>query len=291
MQGMIHWDDLRVLLAVQRGRSFAVAGRSLGVDGTTVARRLRELEASLGAHLLERTPEGLIVTETGLRAVRVAERVEELVTELERETAGADERVEGLVRVTAGEGLLVHAIAPAVPALYVRHPGLQLEFVGTTRNLDLARREADVAVRLSRPRETGLVTRRLGVLEYGLYASPEYLRRRGTPRREADLAHHDFVAFDASLDSIPEMRWLAKHVPPERLVLRASTLPVLLAACASGVGILAVAQLFGGAARLTRILPSQELPSREAWGVVHPDLRKVARVQAVLDWLAEVLAG
>jgi DNA-binding transcriptional LysR family regulator len=134
------------------------------------------------------------------------------------------------------------------------------------------------------------VTRKLGVLEYGLYASPEYLRRKGTPKRAADLAKHDFIAFDASLDFIPEMRWLAQHVPPERLVLRGSTLPVLLAACASGVGILAMAQLFGDAAQLTRILPSQELPSREAWGVVHPDLRKVARVKVVQDWLAEVLA-
>jgi DNA-binding transcriptional LysR family regulator len=214
----------------------------------------------------------------------------ELVTGLEREVAGADERVEGLVRVTAGEGILVHAVAPAVPELYARYPGLQLEFIGATRTLDLARREADVAVRLSRPRETGLVTRKLGVLEYGLYASLEYLRRKGTPKRLADLASHDFVAFDASLDSVPEMRWLAKHVPPERIVLRASTLPVMLSACVSGVGILAMGRLFGRAAQLTQVLPSQELPSREAWGVVHPDLRKVARVKVVLDWLAEVLA-
>jgi DNA-binding transcriptional LysR family regulator len=291
MQAMIQWDELRVLLAIQRGRSYAIAGRALGVDGTTVSRRLRELETSIGAHLVERTPDGLVLTATGLRAIRVAEQVEELVTGLDRELLGADERIEGDVRVTAGEGLLVHAIAPAVPKLQARYPGLKLEFIGATRTLDLARREADVAVRLSRPREPGLVTRKLGVLEYGLYASADYLRRKGTPRRVAELANHDFVAFDASLDSIPEMRWLAKHVPPERLVLRASTLPVLLSACVSGVGILAMAELFGNAAPLTRVLPSQELPSREAWGVVHPDLRRVARVKVVLDWLAEVLAG
>jgi DNA-binding transcriptional LysR family regulator len=292
MQGMIPWDDLRVLLAAHRGRTLAGAGRLLGVDATTVGRRLQALEAALGARLVERTPEGLALTAAGLRAVAVAEETEDRVTRLSREVAGADARVEGVVRLTTGDGLLVHVLVPALPALRARHPALRLELLGATRALDLARREADVAVRLFRPREPGLVAKRLAPLSYGLYAAPAYLARAGAPRRAADLAAHDLVGFDDSLAGTPEMRWLARLAPAARFVVRASTTPVILAACRAGLGIAAVADVIArGEPGFTRVLPRVAPPEREAWAVLHPDLRSSARVSAVLAWLGEVLAG
>jgi DNA-binding transcriptional LysR family regulator len=291
MQAMISWDDLRVLLAAHRGGTLAGAGRLLGVDATTVGRRLSALQDALGARLVERTPDGLALTAAGLRAVAAAEATDDLVTGLARELSGADARVEGTVRLTTGDGLLVHVLAPALPALRARHPALRLELLAATRPLDLARREADVAVRFFRPREPGLVAKRLAPLSYGLYAAPAYLAQKGTPRRAADLAEHDLVGFDAALASTPEMRWLARHAPEDHFVVRASTTPVILAACRAGLGIAAVADIIArGEPGIVRVLPRVAPPEREAWAVLHPDLRASARVNAVLAWLAEVLA-
>ena len=118
------------------------------------------------------------------------------------------------------------------------------------------------------------------------------IARAGTPRRASDLAAHDLVGFDASLAGTPEMRWLARHAPDDRFVVRASTTPVLLAACRAGLGVAAVAEIIArGEPGLARILPRVALPEREAWAVLHPDLRGSARINAVLEWLGEVLAG
>ncbi|APR81631.1 Transcriptional regulator, LysR family protein [Minicystis rosea] len=291
MQAMIQWDDLRVLLAAHRGHTLAGAGRALGVDATTVGRRLHALEETLGTRLVERTPDGLVLTDAGLRAVAVAEEADARVTGLSREISGADARVAGTVRLTAGEGILVHVLAPALPALAARHPELRLELIASTRPLDLARREADLAVRLFRPREPGLVTKKLAPLAYGLYAAPAYLARRGEPRRTADLDAHDLIGFDAALSGTPEMRWLARHAPEGRFAVRASTTPVLLAACRAGLGILAVAEIIArGEPGIVRVLPRVTPPEREAWAVLHPDLRGAARVSAVLAWLDDVFA-
>jgi DNA-binding transcriptional LysR family regulator len=147
-----------------------------------------------------------------------------------------------------------------------------------------------VAVRLFRPREPALVASRAAILRYGLFASQEYLARAGVPRSGAELARRDFIGFDSSLAATPEMRWLAQHVPPERLRIRGSTIPVVLAACRAGAGIAAVAELFAAQdPGLTRVLPGIALPSREAWIVTHPDLRRSARIAAATAWIASAL--
>lgn len=290
MQAMIVWDDLRILLALHRGRTLAAAGRALGVDATTVGRRLAALEEALGARLFDRTPEGLEPTEAGRRAAALAERTDEGVTALEREVGGFDARVEGSVRLTTGDGLLAGVLIPALPALLARHPGLRLELLAGTRAYDLTRREADIAVRLFRPREPALVAMRLTPIPYGLYAAPAYLARRGSPARASELAAHDLLGFDASLERTPEMRWLLARAPEARFVVRCSTTPALLAACRAGLGIVACATRIADAEPgIARVLPRAKLPTREAWAVYHPDLRGSARIAAVLEWLAEVL--
>jgi DNA-binding transcriptional LysR family regulator len=291
MQLMIAWDDLRILLALRYG-SLAAAARILRVDATTVGRRLAASERALGTRLFTRTPEGLRPTAAGLRALAVAEQSADAISALERDVAGSDERVAGRVRITSGDGVLVHALAPALPTLVARHPLLQVELLASSRPVDLARGEADVAVRLFRPRESVLVARRAATLRCGLFASHQYLERAGTPSGLADLARHDFIGFDSSLAATPEMRWAAQHVPPERLRVRGSTIPVVLAACRAGVGIAVVAELFAvHDPELTRLLPRVALPSREAWVVTHPDLRRAARIVAVTSWITSALAN
>lgn len=292
MQAMIQWDDLRMLLAAHRSGSLARAGRALGVDATTVGRRIAALERQLETALVVRTRDGLRTTPAGARAARAAASLEEAVAAMERELAGLDARVEGVVRVTSGEAVIVHALSPALPLLRAAHPLLRVELVGTSRSLDLARGEADLAVRLFRPREPGLVTRRVAVLRYGLYAAPSYLARAGTPRGAAELRQHDVIGLDVDLESTPEMRWLSRHVPEESFRIRASTVTAVVAACRAGMGIAAVAERFVERdPNLVRILPGLAPPTREAWLVLHPDLRRTARVVAVSKWIGEALAA
>jgi DNA-binding transcriptional LysR family regulator len=289
MQGMNHWDDLRVFLAAHRGRSLAGAARLLRLDATTVGRRLAALESALGARLFDRTREGLSLTREGARVLAAAERIEEQLLGVEREVGGSDSRLEGPLRLTAGEGLMSLVLVPHLLAFRERHPGIDLELRTDARPLDLARREADVAVRLFRPREEALVVRRLGTLPYGLYGSEAYFARKGRPRTARELSRHELVTFDAALDTVPEMRWLRRHAPGARYAVRANSTSALLAACASGHGLAALATAFAATdPRLVRVVPGAKLPAREVWSAVHQELRGNARVRALVSWLGDL---
>lgn len=283
--------DLEVFLAVARGGSHAKAGKLLSVDATTVGRRLGALERALGAKLFQRDATGLSATAAGRALLPRAERVEAELSAAARELQGRDARVTGTVRITGGDGLVHDVLVPLLPALLRAHPGLSVELRADTRTLDLSRREADVALRLSRPREAGLVARKLAAVPFGLYASPEYLVRRGTPRSLADLSSHDFVAFEPELDRLPQNRWLTDTVGDLRPVVRANTTVVQTAACVAGLGIALFPTFVARReARLVRVLAGAPTPSRDLYAVVHGDLRENARVRAVLGWLAATVA-
>jgi DNA-binding transcriptional LysR family regulator len=288
---MLAWDDLRVFLAVHRTRSHAAAARALRVAATTVGRRMLVLERAVGARLFTRSPEGLVPTAAARALLARAERVEAEVQEAERELAGADQRPTGTVRITCGDGFAMFALAPALPRFLAAHPGLSVEVRADARALDLARGEADVALRSFRPRERSLVGRRLGVERYGLYASPDYLARRGTPRAATELARHDLVVYDVSLDkALAAQRWLLRLAAPPRRVTRINTTTAMHAACAAGAGIALLNHSYlRPDAPVARVLPDVDPPSNEIWALTHPDLRSAARVAAALRWLEEVV--
>ena len=280
------WDDLRVALAVARRTSHGGAARDLGVDPTTVGRRVAALEAALGARLFDRTPAGLLPTAAGDKLLARAERVEAEILAAERELGGTDARLAGPVRITAGDGVVHHALLPALVELRRSHPGVTVELRADTRPLDLSRREADVAIRLSRPKEPALIARRLGVMHLALYASRGYLARRGMPRSTAELAAHDFVGFDASLDDLPQLRWLRHKVRAPRWVVRATTTTAQVLGAAHGLGVALLPCFIAPAEpRLEMVLPALRPPPREVWIVVHEQLRTSARVAAVITWL------
>jgi DNA-binding transcriptional LysR family regulator len=263
------WTDLEVFLGVHRHGSHARAARALGVDPTTVGRRLVALEQALGATLFERTRTGLRATAAGLALLPRAERVEAELVAAARELSGADEQVRGAVRLTAADGLLHYVLIPALPALRAAYPELKIELRADTRVLDLARREADVAIRLTRPTERGLVARRLGEARFGLYASGAYLERRGTPRSVADLEGHDGIGFEPELDRLPQYRLLAHAAPALRSVMRANTTALQVAACLHGLGVaLLPAYVAAQLSELRPGLPRLAPMPRELWSVV-----------------------
>lgn len=285
------WDDLRVFLAVRRSGSHAAAARALDVDATTVGRRMTALERALGAKLFDRTPAGLVATDAGTRLFARAERVEAEVLACERELGGVDARASGTVRVTAGDGLVHFVLAPAAVDLQRSHPGITLVLHGDTRSLDLSRREADVALRLARPKEPSLVTKRVGAMRFGLFASRAWLDRNGTPRKVTDLGGQAFIGFEAELDGIPQMRWLKRTVPDPRWVVRATTTTAQVFACAAGLGVALLADFTAAAdPRLVPVLPRLATPTRAMYITVHEDVRKRARVEAVVRWLEAVVA-
>ena len=177
------WDDVRFFLAVARAGNLSGAARALDVGHVTVGRRITLLEKRLGVILLNRTPDGFATTSAGDAVLRQCIAMENAALDIERLAAGRDSLMTGSVRVTSTEALAFQVVAPAVASLRQAHPGLQVDLTVGVRSLDIARRDADLAVRFARPSTSDLVCRKLGEVGYSLYASERYLQKSETPRR------------------------------------------------------------------------------------------------------------
>jgi DNA-binding transcriptional LysR family regulator len=287
------WESLRFFLEAHRTGSLSEASRRLGVDHTTVARRIAALEASLRVKLFDRTPRGYEATQAAEDLLPLAERVEEQVLAIERHAAVGSE-LAGAVRVATTNQVAAEFVIPALPSFRERHPRIVVEVSADNRALNLSRREADIAIRLGRPRENGLVTRKLGELAHAFYAL-----RRGRRSSQLDPEYDVFVGYDDSLAHLPHERWLKSVLPARTITFRANNVFCLHAAVRAGLGV-ALLPCFTADAdlALTRLQATIAPEPREMWLVVHGELRRSARVRAVLDHLVEraeamrpVLAG
>ena len=282
----LDWGDLRFFLELCRTGSLSAAARHLKVDRNTVGRRVASLEEALGLALFERGPQGWSRTAAGDELAALASRVEENVLALARHADAADRDVAGTVRLTTATHLCAQLLVPALPMLRERHPRLLLEVAVDQRIFDLTRREADLALRLGRPREAGLVMRKLGDLAYGLYAARGHLAAR---RGKVDFESDPFVGFDDSLASVPQERWLAKVAPSRKVVFRCNSSLSLMAAVRAGTGVaLLPCFLAVDDPELVR-LHAPEPVQHELWILFHGDLGRTPRVRAVIEWVDEVV--
>lgn len=275
------WDDLRYLLAAQRGRSFAEAGRLLGVNETTVLRRLSTLEKRLGCRLLDRRKAALGLTEAGALLAAHAERAEIEIETALGQVGGRDGLVAGTVRVTAVPVLLNRVLARALPALVNAHPGLSVELIADSRDLSLGRRETDIALRMARPRDEGeMLTRRIATLDYGIYVP------RG--RRMADLP---WLLYGEAMAHLPQNGWIEKNRKPGESIsgIRVNDAEAMIACAARGLGRAILPRLVGSVVPELQEVPGGCDLSREVWMIVHPALRRTARVEAVTDWIGRTL--
>jgi DNA-binding transcriptional LysR family regulator len=281
--GPIRWDDLRLLLEVARHGSLLAAGRTVDAATSTLSRRLTRLERQAGTPLLERRSDGARLTEAGRQLAAVAEDLDLRLGARLRDLPAKDRALEGTIRVTAGDGF-ADVLIGAIAAFVERQRGVAFEVAIETHELDLGRREADLAIRTGARREPSLIYRRLGALPYGLYASPAYLARRGAPRAETDLAKHDVLGFAGPAEKLPIMRWLrARGVA--RFAFRATSFGAFLVAARAGLGIAALPGPVGD--ELVRVLPrARPEPLRVAL-VTHPDARRLPHVRAFADHLVE----
>ncbi len=284
--GRLDWGHLRFFLELARTGSLSRAAQRLGVDRNTVARRVAALEEELGLPLFERGPQGWSHTAAGRELGALASRVEDDVLALARHADARDRALVGTVRLTTATHLAAELFVPAVPALRERHPGLVLEIAADQRTFDLTRREADLALRMGRPRDPGLVTRKLSDIAYAFYASRSAREARD---RRVDFARHAFVGFDDSLASVAQERWLAQIAPERRVVFRSNSTASLHAAAREGLGVAVLPRFVADRdPRLARLDGPEPTP-QELWLLVHGDLRQSPRVRAVIEWVDEVV--
>ncbi|MBN9310640.1 LysR family transcriptional regulator, partial [Devosia sp.] len=225
------WNDARYLIAVARAGSTLAAARSLGVNQTTVARRIEALEDALGVALFDRRADGYRLTERGREAVRLAEPMERAAAAMAEASEAWRREVAGIVRVTTTEILATSVLAPLLSRLRDSHPALQVDLIADDRRLDPLRGEVDVAIRVgSEPRDPGLVRRRLGQSVWTLFCARGYAERHGVPHDLADLDRHAIIAGSGTLANLASLTWLRQLAPHAPIALSCNSVPNLIAA-------------------------------------------------------------
>jgi DNA-binding transcriptional LysR family regulator len=288
MNANIAWDDMRLVLAIGRAGTLAGAARALALNHSTVFRRLGALEGQIGVRLFERFRDGYTATAAGEEVIALAGRIDADVTAVERRLAGRDLRPSGLVRVTTTD-TLVDLLMRMLASFRSAHPEIVLELAASNVIFNLSRRDADVAIRPSVEPPELLVGRRVATIAFALFASADYLKRR--PAR-LQPERHDWVAPDDTLAHLNVAQWLNATIPPERVVLRTGSLVTLLAAVRAGIGMAPLPCYLGDSDPALRRLggPMGEFDAG-LWLLTHPDLRRVARIRAFLDFMAPALAA
>jgi DNA-binding transcriptional LysR family regulator len=282
----MNWDDLRFVLAVLKAGSLARAARALNVDHTTVGRRVEAAEASLGVRLFTRTTTGLVPTADVDRLLASIRHVEEAVLAVERSAHPDRDHLKGTVRVTSPETFGVSYLAPRLARFGLEHPGLIIELVPAGEVLDLARRQAEIAVRMFRSKGENLLVRRVGRVSYGLYASNGYLARRPLKTRDA-LSEHPILSVPGANDL--EAAWLKWLNPRAKPSFVSDFSLALLAAARASAGVAVLPRYLGDADATLRHIAMPDEPSEAVWLTVHNDLKRTPRVRALLDFLAATL--
>jgi DNA-binding transcriptional LysR family regulator len=281
------WDDVRFFLAVARAGSLSGAARLLGLGHVTVGRRITLLEKQLGVTLLNRTPDGFVTTAAGEAILRQCAAMESAALDLERIVAGHDTLLTGAVRITTTEALACQLVAPAIAPLRAAHPELQVDLIVGVRTLDVARREADLAIRFARPSASDLVCRKLGEVGFSLYASKHDLARKGVPKQGQGLADFDLITF-TGMPAAMSPFFMGESLEGARIALRCDNPLVQLRAAASKAGIAEVACFLGDSTPdLVRVWPKRAPARRVVWLIMHQDMRRAARIRAVSSAITE----
>jgi DNA-binding transcriptional LysR family regulator len=287
---MLDWDHLQSFLAISRHGNLSAAARALRVTQTTMGRRLEALHAKAGVRLLQKTPEGFVLTQAGERVLASVERIETEALSVERAITGEDERIAGEVRITTVDSFGAKIVIPILQKLSESQPELQIELIADVRSLSLSRREADIAIRLAEFQQHEVVVRHVADMAFGLYASHSYLERYGTPDFNNGCADHAVIALQQDLALVPEAKRLAQVAPDATVTLRSNSREIQLQAARTGYGIAFLpCYLATDFEDLIELAPPGGRVIRGLWLGVHRDTRHVPRIRLVLDHLTKGL--
>jgi len=275
------WDDVRYFLAVARQGSLSAAARELVVEHSTVGRRVDALERALRVRLFDRLSRGWQITSEGRELLSLAECMEEEALGFERAALGVA-RLAGKVRVSAPPLLVSHFLLPKLKTLREDLPNIDLELMGEMRFANLARREADISLRIGQPTEPGLVSRTIAELEYGIYASPDAIA--------GPVSEWTFLGFDHNAFDFPQKQWLEDFAEKRRFVIRSNELFLLFHGACEGWGATVLPSfLVQTTDKLVLVPGAPKLPLCPLCLVMHPDVRRSPRVRAVADLLIDIV--
>jgi DNA-binding transcriptional LysR family regulator len=289
----MQWDDLRYVLAVARAGSALRAASVLGVNQTTVLRRLDALENGLGVALFERSTSGHVLTRAGRLVAEAAERMEEQARGLDSALAAQRRTLTGSVRLTTSEVLAGRLVTPCMRAFRALYPGIPVELITADERLDIARGEADVALRAAaRPEGAGIVAQRMPDLDWTVYCSRRYAAERGLPGTRDALRGHDLVGLEGRMAQLPGWRWLTAAAPGAAVPVRSNSFVSLVSNLKEGLGLGALPTIIGDAEHeLVRCFaPPPELKA-ELWLIIREELKAEPHVRAFADYLANYVRG
>ncbi|MDH5857565.1 LysR family transcriptional regulator [Lampropedia aestuarii] len=280
---MFDWENLRHFLAVARAGTLSGAARSLKVDHATVSRRLAALEVELQVSLVERLPRSCRLTPMGVQIYEQAKVMETSAFAAERLARASQEPLAGKVMLSAPPVLVTHLLAGRLVDFRGEYPGIQLSVSTQTQQVSLSRREADVALRLVRPKESSSVVRKLGQMPFALYASPDYVAMH----RPKDWT---FIAYDTQFAEMPQQQWLLEVAGNRTVGCELSDISSHLTAARAGAGVAGLPCFLGDEdPSLVRLEHEGPTFSRDIWLVVHRDLRRSPPVRAVMGFAAKAV--
>nr|ALV86639.1 transcriptional regulator [uncultured bacterium 50] len=283
------WDDMRYVLAISRTAGLSPAARQLGVNPSSVYRRLEALEQKLEVRLFERLRSGYRLTESGEALAEAAARMEAEALSVERQIRGTDVRLQGHIRLSTSEALAMYVLPSHLVEFRTMYPDLSLDVSATNQLVDLTKRDADVAIRATAVPPDHLVGRSVGHVGVAAYAAPAYLDAKGRGRCISD---YDWIGYDGQLAHIRQARWTNQRIPAERQKLRFDSIAAVVTSVAHGVGCGSMPCFAAdGDPRFERLPGTREETDVQIWLLTHPDLRRSARVRACLQFFGSRLAS
>jgi len=286
------WDLIRSFLAVLDRGSLLGAARQLKSSQPTVGRHIGELEAQLRQVLFERTGRGLSPTAAALRLADAARAMEAGALDLARQATGAQQSEHGTVRISASQTVACYLLPPILRSMQDAAPHIQVDLVSSNALSNLLRREADIAVRMLRPDQTSLVARRVGKVTLGAFASRDYLRRHGTPKKPEELLQHRLIGYDQDDDILRGFASMGTAISRDAFAIRSDDLIVQWEAIRAGLGIgFAPAYVAAMEPGIVSVLPALGIPVLPVWLVVHREIRTNRHIRAAFDFLADAIGS
>ncbi len=283
----INWDNLRYVLMVANKGSVAAAARELEVNRTTVLRRIDKFQENLNCRIFDRGRAGYVLTPEAEQMINAAREVENTLFNMQRQIAGHELKLEGELRVTTTDSFMLSVLGPHLASFRQKHPHIVVDLLVTNNILDLNRRDADVAIRPTGQPDANLVGRRLYDVEFGIYATPEFLS-------DIDAKHvfgERWIGFADSLLTSPIGAWFDAKVNSRNICMRCDSFVALRVAAEASIGLALLPCFLGDSSSLLRLLqvPVDTL-NTGLWILTHPDLARSARVNAFVEHFTEALA-
>ena len=284
----MNWDDLKLFASAARQGSFSRAAAELGTTHSTVSRRVGALEKALDIRLFDRLTTGLVLTSGGEELYATADGMAQMADEIERKVTGRDTQLQGVIRVSAID-LMISELMPGFHRFLELYPGIELQVSATASLLNLTRREADVAIRITNNPPENLVGRKVAKFDFAVYGSKKLIDRMGP---DAGLKDYPWVVPDELTYPILIREWMEKNIGEQKIVARMGSPSVMTRAVAEGLGIGHLGLVSAESdPQLVRLSPVEKISGIDIWLLSHPDVRRSTRIRAFFDFMADEIKG